>query len=75
MHDLVLSPEEVCKLSGGYVQPASQLRALLKLGYFRARRSAVTGAVIVERAHYEAVAGGHTKPDARQQRQPELRSA
>jgi len=75
MSDLVLTPEEVRKLSGGYVQPASQLRALLKLGYFRARRSPVSGAVIVERAHYEAVASGSTKPDARQQRQPALRAA
>ncbi|NHK98963.1 DUF4224 domain-containing protein [Rubrivivax benzoatilyticus] len=56
----MLSPEEVRLLSGGYVRPADQLRALHERGYHRAHRSRRTGRVVVERAHYDAVAAGHT---------------
>lgn len=67
--DVILTAAEVRDLSGGYSQPAAQLRALHKLGYWRAHRSTVTGAVIVERAHYLAVAAGasahHAAPSLR----------
>jgi hypothetical protein len=42
----------------GYKRPAEQLRELHRLGYFRARRGNVTGEVILERAHVDAVAAG-----------------
>lgn len=54
---LTLSPDELAKLTG-YKRPADQLRELHRLGYFRARRGRVTGEVICERAHVEAVAAG-----------------
>ncbi|HYC00407.1 MAG TPA: hypothetical protein VEA35_06840 [Ramlibacter sp.] len=62
MADLLLSPDEIAAVCGGYVQPAKQLQELHRQGFFRARRSTVTGAVILERAHYEAVCAGATKP-------------
>ncbi|MBK1615399.1 hypothetical protein CKO44_18220 [Rubrivivax gelatinosus] len=57
---LVLSPEEVRELSGGYLRAADQLRALRQRGFHRAYRSQRTGRVVVERAHYDAVAAGRT---------------
>ena len=59
---LLLSPDEIAAVCGGYVQPARQLEELHAQGFHRARRSQVTGAVILERAHYEAVCAGATKP-------------
>jgi len=61
MH-VTLTPDEVRALTGGYRQPSAQLRELHRRGYWRAHRSPITGAVIVERAHYEAVASGATAP-------------
>lgn len=58
--DLLFSFDEVVKLTGGYVAPAAQLRELHRQGFFRARRSNVTGAVILERSHYDAVTRGAT---------------
>lgn len=56
--DAILTPAEIQALSGGYTQPAKQLEELRQQGFWRARRSRLTGAVIVERAHYEAVCRG-----------------
>lgn len=55
---LTLTADELQHLTGGYSQPAAQLRELLARGFWRARRSRLTGAVILERAHYEAVCAG-----------------
>jgi hypothetical protein len=55
---LILSPEEVRLLSGGYVRPADQLRALHARGYHRAHRSRRTGRVVIERVHVDTVASG-----------------
>jgi hypothetical protein len=72
---VILSPLEVRELAGGYRQPSRQLAVLLKLGYWRARRSKVTGEVIVERAHYDAVSGGQdAAPAHRPQVRPQLRA-
>lgn len=60
--DVTLTEEEIVRLSGGYVQPARQLVALHALGYARAWRSELTGRVVLERAHYEAVASGSAGP-------------
>lgn len=53
----MLSTDEVQALTGGLVQPAAQLRELHRRGYVRATRSKASGAVLLERLHYLAVAG------------------
>lgn len=69
-----LTADEVKELTGGYVMPAKQLAELHRQGFWRARRSALTGAVILERAHYEAVCRGQDAEPARGY-QPKLRMA
>lgn len=54
---VTLSPAEVERLTG-YKRAADQLRELHRQGFYRARRGRVTGEVILERAHVEAVAAG-----------------
>lgn len=58
MTDVLISPDEISAICGGYTQPAKQLQELHRQGFWRARRSRLTGAVILERAHYEAVCRG-----------------
>jgi hypothetical protein len=53
--DLLLSDDEVRRLSGGLIQPAAQLRELHARGFERATRSKVTGRVVLTRAHFDAV--------------------
>ena len=53
---LTLTPEEVKEVCGGLLQPRRQLDELLRRGFWRARL--VRGAVVIERAHYEAVCAG-----------------
>lgn len=72
---LTLTDDEVRELSGGYVRAADQLKALLARGYFRAYRSKVTGRVIVERAHYDAVAAGASSAANDARPRPKLRPA
>jgi hypothetical protein len=50
---------EIVDISGGYTQPAAQLKALLARGFVRAHRLPSGGRVILERSHYEAVTRGH----------------
>jgi len=57
MTDLVLLPDELVALTG-YRRPCDQLPELHRQGFYRARLSATTRQVILERAHYEAVARG-----------------
>lgn len=54
---ITLSAEELIALTG-YKRPGDQLAELLRQGFLRARRSRVTGEVILERAHFEAVCAG-----------------
>lgn len=69
---LRLSPEEIYDLTG-YRQPHRQVEELRRQGFFRARRAPVTGEVILERAHYEAVCAGlEVKKDRRGSSGPEL---
>lgn len=71
---LTVPPEELQEITG-YRQPAAQLRDLIAQGFWRARRSETTGAVILERAHYVAVCQGELPPGAmREGREPLLRS-
>ena len=67
---LLLTADELQALTG-YKQPAAQLAELLRQGYWRARRAPITGRVILERAHYEAIARGDAEPAPRG-RQPQL---
>lgn len=55
--DLTLSPTEIHQLTG-YKRPGDQLAELQRQGFFRARLARVTGEVILERAHYDAVCAG-----------------
>lgn len=73
---ITLTAEELEALTG-YRRPADQLAELLRQGYWRARRSVVTGSVILERAHYEAVAAGQdaARPRVRPVQAPKLRVA
>ena len=73
--DLILTTDELQALTG-YRQPAAQLSELHRQGYWRARRAAITRRVILERAHYEAVARGQdASPAPGQRRAPQLRPA
>lgn len=74
--DPTMSELEVRKVSG-YAQPARQLRELQRQGFYRARLSATTGRVILERAHYEAVcagAAGKAANDPKARPRPNLRA-
>lgn len=74
---LTLSDAELVEITGGLVQPAAQLRELQRQGYFRARRSRITGKVVLERGHYEAVLAGNAAPEppTPKLRPPRLRAA
>ncbi len=70
--NLTLTEDELYQLTG-YRRQAEQLAELHRRGFYRARR-ARTGAIILERAHYDAVCGGATQPAGGQpHRQPTLR--
>lgn len=70
---VTLTPDEIRELTQ-LVQPAAQLRELRRQGFWRARRGA-HGAVILERAHYEAVSRGEDQArPAPKLRPPNLRS-
>lgn len=68
--DILLSPNEVAQITG-YRRHAQQLEELHRQGFWRARRAPVTGRVILERAHYEAVCAGMTGSNFRLKPQPE----
>lgn len=71
---ITLSADELFAITG-YQRPGDQLAELQQRGFYRARRSKVTGQVILERAHYEAVcAGGGSKPANVPRLRPSLRA-
>lgn len=74
MPELVLTSAELAALTG-YRRPCAQLAELHRLGFHRARRSPVSGAVILERAHFEAVARGDGQAQVPRVRVPRLRAA
>lgn len=74
MPEILLTPAEVEALTD-YRQPAAQLAELHRQGYWRARRARMTGRVLLERAHYEAVARGADQPPSTAGRAPRLRAA
>ncbi len=61
---LTVPPDELVEITG-CVQAAAQLRELHRQGFWRARRLAMSGKVVLERAHYEAVCAGQTVPGKR----------
>lgn len=69
---VTLSPDEVQSAAGGYKRPAEQLRELHRRGFWRAYRSKVTGEVVLERPHYDAVAAGLGAPP--QSNRPQVRA-
>lgn len=73
---ITLSPAELERITGySSKRPGLQLAELHRLGYYRARRGKVTGEVILERAHVEAVAAGSTAvPLGTARNRPKLRS-
>ncbi|MEY4751372.1 MAG: hypothetical protein RIQ60_3586 [Pseudomonadota bacterium] len=73
MTTITLTPAELLELTG-YSQPAAQLQALHKQGYWRARRS-ITGAVVLTRAHFEAIERGEDRQAPQQKPAPQLRLA
>jgi hypothetical protein len=73
--DVVLSAQEVQQLAGGYKRPGDQLRELHRQGFHRARLGRVTGQVILERAHYDAICAGAVQAGSERPRlRPALRS-
>jgi hypothetical protein len=71
--DVCLSPEEIFEITR-YKQPCRQVDELRRQGYYRARRAPVTGEVIVERAHYEAVNQGLMAPANDHKARPKVRA-
>jgi hypothetical protein len=63
---ILLEEDEVRALAGGYVRADKQLRELHARGFVRARRSPLSGRVVLERSHYLAVTAG-ADPDGRVQ--------
>lgn len=52
-----LPSEEIQRLTG-YKRAADQLRELHLQGFYRARLARVTGEVVLERPHYDAICRG-----------------
>ena len=75
MHTTLL-PAELQAVTGGYKRPGDQLRELHRQGFYRARIGAVSGQVVLERAHYDAVCAGMgpAQAAAPRVRQPQLRA-
>jgi hypothetical protein len=66
-------PAEAIERLTGYKRPADQIRELHRQGFWRARRAKVTGEVVLERPHYDAVASGMERV-TQQPRRPTVRS-
>ena len=71
-HLLVLSEAELQALTG-YKRAKEQIPELHRQGFFRARQARSTGAVILERAHYESVCAGHTAANETRMKEPMVR--
>lgn len=51
--EILLSPAEITRITGGYTRQADQLRVLMERGFFRAE--IIRGVLVLERSHYDAV--------------------
>lgn len=74
MEDILLSAAEIQLVTGGYLRPGDQLRELHRQGFYRARRSRITGRIVLERAHYAAVCAGAVTDQVALKVRPRLRS-
>lgn len=72
MSDDTIPAEQIERMTG-YKQAARQLTELHRQGFWRARRARVTGEVILERPHYDAVSAGLPQ-GSKPANQPMLRS-
>lgn len=70
---ITLTDDELHEVTG-YRQPAAQLRALHARGFWLARRAPITGRVILDRAHYEAVCAGADRGPTQTRPRPQLRA-
>lgn len=74
---IILTADELADVTG-YRTPKRQLAEMHRQGFYRARISATTGNVILERAHYDAVCAGAKpakEPIVRNPFTPKLRLA
>lgn len=73
---MLLTPDQIQALTGCR-QPSRQLAELHRQGFWRARRAPITGRVILECAHYDAVCAGadREQPAPRLRDAPALRAA
>jgi hypothetical protein len=62
----IVPEAQIIMITGGYRQPSRQLAELHRQGFFRARVSALTGKVVLEREHYVAVCQGIASADSSQ---------
>lgn len=61
---ILLGEDEIRALAGGYVRADKQLHELHARGFTRARRSPLSGRVVLERSHYLAVTVGPSQLEA-----------
>lgn len=71
---ITLTDDELVTVTGGYRQAAAQLKELHRQGFYRARRAPITGRVILERAHYDAVTAGGIQPANNTAYRPKVRA-
>lgn len=72
MSTLTLDAEEIRRITG-YTQATKQVEELHRQGFYRARRNRL-GAVVLERAHYDAVCAGGQRPANDSKAQPRVRA-
>lgn len=70
----VLTAEEIEAITG-YKQPHRQEAELRRQGFYRARRSAGDGHVILERVHYDAICRGGGQAANEPSIRPKVRKA
>ena len=61
---ILLDEGEIRALAGGYVRADKQLHELHARGFTRARRSPLSGRIVLERSHYLAVTVGTSQREA-----------
>ncbi|GAA4424587.1 hypothetical protein [Acidovorax lacteus] len=69
---IVLDDTEIQALTG-YKRAKEQLPELHRQGFYRARQSRSTGAVILERAHYDAVCSARITANEQRTKEPTVR--
>lgn len=70
----IMTEEELQAITG-YKRPQDRVDELHRQGFYRARRAPSDGSVILERAHYDAVCAGASKPANEPRLRPRLARA